>query len=192
MKKPISRILISRTLELAKALRARINSTEAFRVLELSDLLPDEIKQDNIQLNSTKVTVDISRCGFTIGAARSKVSRLYDAMMRIARENRAPQRLYRTAEIPRFTELKYLPRDTLYCGGKLMPLLDEQDKINSNLNGRVSTDQIAPYPPGIPVLVPGQMITQGIIQYLISRLPSQKREKFTESFMTIICPAWDY
>lgn len=56
-----------------------------------------------------------------------------------------------------------------------MPLLDEQDKINSNLNGWVSTDPITPYPLGIPVLVPGQMITQGIIQYLISRLPSQKR-----------------
>lgn len=96
-------------------------------------------------------------------------------MMRIARENRAPQRLYQTAEIPRFTELKYLPRDAFYCGGELMPLLDEQDKVNSNLNGRVSADQITPYPPGIPVLVPGQMITQGITQYLISMLRSQKR-----------------
>lgn len=196
--------LLSRTLELAKELRAQINSTGAFRVLELSDLLPDEIKQDNVQLDPTKVTVDISRCGFTIeelihelferfniqvekstfntltllltiGTTRSKVSRLYDAMMRIARENRAPQRLYQTAEIPRFTKLKYLPRDAFYCGGELMPLLDEQDKINSNLNGRVSADQITPYPPGIPVLVPGQMITQGITQYLISMLRSQKR-----------------
>ncbi len=196
--------LLSRTLELAKELRTQINSTGAFQVLELSDLLPDEIKQDNIQLDPTKVTVDISRSGFTIeeltqelferfniqvekstfntltllftiGTTRSKVSRLYDAMMRIARENRAPQRLYQTAEIPRFTELKYLPRDAFYCGGELMPLLDEQDKINSNLNGRVSADQITPYPPGIPVLVPGQMITQGITQYLISMLRSQKR-----------------
>ena len=173
-------------------------------MLELSDLLPDEIKQDNVQLDPTKVTVDISCCGFTIeelihelferfniqvqkstfntlillltiGTTRSNVSLLYHAMMRIARENRAPQRLYQTAEIPRFTELKYLPRDAFYCGGELMPLLDEQDKVNSNLNGRVSADQITPYPPGIPVLVPGQMITQGITQYLISMLRSQKR-----------------
>ncbi|MER0203511.1 MAG: aminotransferase class I/II-fold pyridoxal phosphate-dependent enzyme [Nitrosomonas sp.] len=195
--------LLSRTLELAQEIRAQINSTGVFQVLELSDLLPDEIKHDGIQLDPTKVTVDISRCGFTveelirelferfniqvekstfntltllltIGTTRSKVSRLYDALMRISRENRAPQRLYQTSEIPRFTELKYLPRDAFYCGGELMPLLDEQDKVNSSLNGRVCADQITPYPPGIPVLVPGQVITQAITQYLISMLRSQK------------------
>lgn len=195
--------LLSRTLELAQEIRTQINSTGVFQVLELSDLLPDEIKHDNIQLDPTKVTVDTSRCGFTveelirelferfniqvekstfntltllltIGTTRSKVSRLYDALMRISRENRAPQRLYQTAEIPRFTELKYLPRDAFYCGGELMPLLDEQDKVNSSLNGRVCADQITPYPPGIPVLVPGQVITQAITQYLISMLRSQK------------------
>jgi len=195
--------LLSRTLELAKELRAQINATGAFQVLELADLLPDEIKQDNIRLDPTKVTVDISRCGFTveeliqelferfniqvekstfntltllltIGTTRSKVSRLYDALMRIARENRAPQRIYQTAEIPRFTELRFLPRDAFYCGGELMPLLDEQDKVNPNLNGRISADQITPYPPGIPVLVPGQVVTQGITQYLVSMLRSQK------------------
>ncbi|SDX55739.1 aminotransferase class I/II-fold pyridoxal phosphate-dependent enzyme [Nitrosomonas oligotropha] len=195
--------LLSRTLELAQEIRAQINSTGVFQVLELPDLLPDEIKHDGIQLDPTKVTVDILRCGFTveelirelferfniqvekstfntitllltIGTTRSKVSRLYDALMRISRENRAPQRLYQTAEIPRFTELKYLPRDAFYCGGELMPLLDEQDKVNSSLNGRVCADQITPYPPGIPVLVPGQVITQAITQYLISMLRSQK------------------
>ncbi|MBL8499045.1 MAG: aminotransferase class I/II-fold pyridoxal phosphate-dependent enzyme [Nitrosomonas sp.] len=196
--------LLSRTLELAQEIRTQINSTGVFQVLELSDLLPDEIKHDDIQLDPTKVTVDISRCSFTveelirelferfniqvekstfntltllltIGTTRSKVSRLYDALMRIARENRAPQRFYQTAEIPRFTGLKYLPRDAFYCGGELMPLLDEQDKINSSLNGRVCADQITPYPPGIPVLVPGQVITQAITQYLINMLRSQKR-----------------
>lgn len=196
--------LLSRTLELAKELRAQINSTGVFQVLELSELLPDEIKQDNIQLDSTKVTVDISRCGFTveeliqelferfniqvekstfntltllltIGTTRSKVSRLYDALMRIARENRAPRRLYQVLEPPHFTELKYLPRDAFYCGGELVPLLDEQDKVNPNLNERVCADQITPYPPGIPVLVPGQMITKEVIQYLANMLRSQKR-----------------
>lgn len=196
--------LLSRTLELARELRAQINSTGVFQVLELSGLLPDEIKQDTIQLDPTKVTVDISRCGFTveeliqelferfniqvekstfntltllltIGTTRSKVSRLYDALMRIARENRAPRRLYQTTEIPRFTELKYLPRDAFYCGGELLPLLDEQDKVNSNLNGRVCADQITPYPPGIPVLIPGQTVTQEVTQYLVSMLRSQKR-----------------
>ncbi|MDV6343386.1 aminotransferase class I/II-fold pyridoxal phosphate-dependent enzyme [Nitrosomonas sp. Is37] len=196
--------LLSRTLELARELHSHINSTGVFQVLELSELLPDEVKYDNIQLDPTKITVDISRCGFTveelilelfehyniqvekstfntltllltIGTTRSKVSRLYDALMRIAREGRAPRRLYQTPEIPHFTELRYLPRDAFYCGGELAPLLDEEDKVNKNLEGRISADQITPYPPGIPVLVPGQTITNSIIHYLVSMLRSQKR-----------------
>jgi arginine decarboxylase len=196
--------LLSRTLRLSSELRGHINSTGVFRVLELDDLLPDEVKNDNIQLDPTKVTVDISRCGYTveelqnelferyniqvekstfntltllltIGTTRSKVSRLYDALMRIAREGRAPRRLYQTPDIPGFTQLNFLPRDAYYCGGEIVPLLDEQDRINMNLNGKTSADQIVPYPPGIPVLVPGQLITAEIIQYLAGLLRSQKR-----------------
>ena len=195
--------LLARTLDLTKELRAQINSTGVFQVLDLPELLPDEIKQDGIRLDPTKVTVDISRCGFTVeeliqelferfniqvekstfntltllltvGTTHSKVSRLYDALMRIARENRAARRIYQTAEIPRFTELRYLPRDAFYCAGETLPLLDENDNINTRLNGRISADQITPYPPGIPVLVPGQLITQEITQYLVGMLRSQK------------------
>ena len=36
------------------------------------------------------------------------------------------------------------------------------------------TDQIVPYPPGIPVLVPGQVITTEIVNYLVGLLRSQK------------------
>lgn len=196
--------LLTRTIELARELRTQINSTGVFRVLELADLLPEEARHDNIQLDPTKVTIDISRCGYTvedlqrelferyniqvekstfntltllltIGATRSKVSRLYDALMRIAREGRAPRRLYQTPDIPRFTELRFLPRDAFYCGGELMPLLDEKDSINNAMTGKACADQIVPYPPGIPVLVPGQVITAEIVQYLVGMLRSQKR-----------------
>lgn len=196
--------LLARTLELSRELRARINATGVFQVLELADLLPDELQNDNIQLDPTKVTVDISRCGLTveeliqelfehyniqvekstfntltllltIGTTRSKVSRLYDALMRIARKNRAPRRIYRTVEIPRFTALKFLPRDAFYCGGELTPLVDEKDSINPDLVERVCADQITPYPPGIPVLVPGQVITHEITRYLVGMLHAQKR-----------------
>jgi arginine decarboxylase len=54
-------------------------------------------------------------------------------------------------------------------------LFDEKDNINPELTGRVCADQITPYPPGIPVLVPGQVITQEITRYLVGMLRSQKR-----------------
>ena len=196
--------LLSRTLALGKELREQINSTRVFRVLELEDLLPDEVRHDGIRLDPTKVTIDISGCGYTvddlqrelferyniqtekstfntltllltIGTTRSKVSRLYDALMRIAREKRAPRRLVRTPEIPAFTKLRYLPRDAYYCGGELLPVFDDKERVNKALARRVCADQIVPYPPGIPVLVPGQVITRAIAEYLASLLRSQKR-----------------
>lgn len=196
--------LLSRTLELASELRTQINSTGVFRVLDLDDLLPDEVKNDNVKLDPTKVTIDISSCGFTVeelqhelferyniqvekstfntltllltvGTTHSKVSRLYDALLRIARIGRAPTRLYHTPVIPGFTALKFLPRDAYYCGGEAAPLLDEGEHVNEGLSGRVCADQIVPYPPGIPILVPGQTITQEIINYLVGLLRSQKK-----------------
>jgi arginine decarboxylase len=196
--------LLTRTLELAKEVRELVNSTKVFRVLELDDLLPEETRKDGIRLDPTKVTIDISGCGYTaedlqkalferyniqvekstfntlsllltIGTTRSKVSRLYDALMRIARENRAPRRLVQTPEIPAFTKLRFLPRDAYYCGGELVPVFDDRERVNRALAGRVCADQIVPYPPGIPVLVPGQLITTKIVEYLGDLLHSHKR-----------------
>jgi arginine decarboxylase len=39
----------------------------------------------------------------------------------------------------------------------------------------VCADQVTPYPPGIPVLVPGQMITAAVLDFLVGLLRSQKR-----------------
>src|SRR6476659_7016790 len=196
--------LLGRTLELAKEARGLINSTKVFRVLELEDLLPDEVRGDGIRLDPTKVTIDISGCGytaedlqkelferyniqvekstfntlsllFTIGTTRSKLSRLYDALMRIAREGRHSRRLVQTPEIPGFTRLRYLPRDAYYCGGELVPVFDERERVNRKLVGTVCADQIVPYPPGIPVLVPGQLITRDVAAYVANLLRSQKR-----------------
>ncbi len=196
--------LLQRTLMLADELREQINSTGVFRVLELDDLLPDEVENDGIRLDPTKITVDVASCGMTvddlqnelftrfnitvekstfntltllltIGTTRSKCSRLYDALMRISREKRAPRRLYRTPDLPPFTDLAFLPRDAYYATGELVPLLDDNDQVNRELAGRISCDQIVPYPPGIPVLVPGQRITDNIVEYLVRYLRVQNK-----------------
>src|SRR5512138_3199350 len=196
--------LLSRTLALANEVRSLVNSTKAFRVLELDDLLPAAVKADGIRLDPTKVTIDISGCGYTvedlqkelferyniqvekstfntltllltIGTTRSKVSRLYDAMMRIARQGRPPRRLVQTPDIPAFTKLRFLPRDAYYCGGELLPVFDERERVNRALGGRICADQIVPYPPGIPVLVPGQLITGKILDYVASLLRSSRQ-----------------
>lgn len=196
--------LLERTLELAAELRKAIDGTGVFHALTLKELLPIEVRKDGIRLDPTKVTVDITGSGYTvedfqrvlfdrfniqvekstfntvtllltIGTTRSKVSRLTDALARLAREAKAPRRMLRAPEIAEFTELCFLPRDAFYCSGELIALLDDDDRANAALYGRISADQIVPYPPGIPALVPGQRITEEVVRYLLSLMRTHKR-----------------
>ena len=54
-------------------------------------------------------------------------------------------------------------------------MFDERERVNKKLVGCVCADQIVPYPPGIPVLVPGQVITSKIAEYLGNLLRSTRR-----------------
>jgi arginine/lysine/ornithine decarboxylase len=195
--------LLDRSLKFARELREKINSTGAFRVLELEDLLPPELRDDGIRLDPTKLTIDISASGFsadelrnalierfniqveknthntltlllTIGTTRSKVSRLFDAMLRLAKERRAPRTYARIPQAPGFSQLACLPRDAFYEAGERIALLGEDGRPNAQLIGRVCCDQIVPYPPGIPLLVPGQLIDAAVITFLARLLQTQK------------------
>lgn len=196
--------LVQRALTLAGELRQAINDTGVFQALELQDLLPTEVHHDGIRLDPTKITVDISRSGYTvdelqhalferfniqvekstfntltllltIGTTHSKVARLQDALVRLADETRPPHKRMRAPEIVGFSALRYLPRDAYYCGGEHLPLVDDDDHANVALEGRICADQIVPYPPGIPALVPGQVITLDIVRFLLSLMRTHKR-----------------
>ena len=171
--------------------------------LELADLLPEELADDGIRLDPTKITIDIGASGFssdelraelferfniqveksthntltlllTVGTTRAKVSRLFDALLRLAKERRPPRANLRMPELPHFTRLACLPRDAFYEYGERLPLLDDQGQPNAALDGRVCCDQITPYPPGIPVLVPGQVVTPEIVGFLTRLMRMQK------------------
>jgi len=109
-----------------------------------------------------------------VGTTRSKVSRLFDALLRLAKERRPERVGARMPELPRFTRLACLPRDAFYEYGERIPLLDEQGQPNPALEGRVCCDQIVPYPPGIPVLVPGQVVATEIIAFLTRLMRTQR------------------
>jgi arginine/lysine/ornithine decarboxylase len=51
-----------------------------------------------------------------------------------------------------------LPRDAALCDGELLPL--------EACEGRIASQLIVPYPPGIPVLIPGLRITKPMIQLI--------------------------
>lgn len=51
-----------------------------------------------------------------------------------------------------------LPRDAALCDGELLPLEETE--------GRIASQLLVPYPPGIPVFIPGLRITQDMIKLI--------------------------
>lgn len=57
-------------------------------------------------------------------------------------------------------ETAMLPRDAFFA--------DTEDVPADRAAGRICAEQITPYPPGIPVLLPGERITTPVLDYLVS------------------------
>lgn len=182
--------LLSRCIELSETLRKSINTLDKFKVLDLEDLIADEVRGDRIKLDPTKLTIDVSKTGFTsrevehlllekhniqiekttfntvtvlitIGATHSKLNRLFLALENIEQMsgNRSPSKVAGTDDF--FLELspiKFVPRFAFYSTGETIAL---RDALN-----RVSVHMVTPYPPGIPLLVPGQIISKEMIDAL--------------------------
>src|SRR6056297_587686 len=185
--------LLQRVLELSDLLRNSINSLKKFRVLDLEDMISSEIRNDNIRLDRTKITIDISKSGYsskeiehilvtkhniqiekttfntisillTIGATYSRINRLYLALESIENQSGNRKKDSGSSKIIKdfklaLSPIKYRPRFAFYADS-------EEIALRNSLN-RVSTMMVTPYPPGIPLLVPGQLITQEIINALV-------------------------
>ena len=189
---------LCRCMRIIDRLHTDINVTEVFRVLDLSDMLPVELKADNIRLDPTKLTIDISRSGFTgkeiqltlfkengiqvektthntvtilvtLGTTESKAMRLIQALKQLSKKSRNIDFSLKTtaATLPAFSEIKLLPRKAYFGETTILPLNGKDNSGNLDLIGSLSADEVVPYPPGIPLLVPGQVITKPITDYLM-------------------------
>ena len=105
----------------------------------------------------------------TIGTRRDSAERLIYAFEELARDDRpidmfAPsgileQRLKRgTFHMPGIPPMRMLPRDAFLAQTELVEFRTSQ--------GRICAETLTPYPPGIPVIAPGEEITQEIIDYV--------------------------
>jgi arginine/lysine/ornithine decarboxylase len=68
----------------------------------------------------------------------------------------APRRFPSRAELR--TEQAMLPRDAFFAATEHVK---PRDAV-----GRVSAEMITPYPPGIPVVAPGEVVNEAIVDYL--------------------------
>ena len=186
--------LLSRTIDLAQETRRRLNSIPGvycfgeelqgrpgvfdldptkmtvtvtglgYTGYEASELLR---KRYNIQVELADLFNVVAL--FTIGTTREAAERFVNAFEEMARDDRpldqyAPSgilegRLKRgTYHLPDIAPMRMLPRDAF--------LADTEAVDFKNSAGRICAETISPYPPGIPVMSPGEEITEAAIDYL--------------------------
>lgn len=180
--------LLSAELELARHLRDRLAEIPGVVVLR-DELLGEEASRD---LDTTQVLMDISatetsgyqasdwlreNCRIDLGLSdhrrvlatlsfaddKQTADRLLTAMTRWRKAaddfQRPPSlRLPSPAELQ--LETVQLPRDAFFGPTEMV----RADKAA----GRVAAEQITPYPPGIPAVVPGERLDEAVIDYLRS------------------------
>jgi arginine/lysine/ornithine decarboxylase len=188
------RALLSRTIELANETRRRLNEipgiycfgnelegrpgvfdldptkiTIAVKALGYTGYEAEEIlrRRYNVQVE----LADLFNCLalFTIGTTRAAADRLVYGVKELAREDRPidvfspsgvlERRLTtKTYALPTIPPIRMLPRDAFLARTENVPF--------KKSSGRICAEVITPYPPGIPVLSPGEEITSETIAYL--------------------------
>jgi arginine/lysine/ornithine decarboxylase len=101
-------------------------------------------------------------CLITIGDTEASIRRLVDAFATLSRERysagtrRAGLRSSGAAVAA--AEQAMSPREAFFSPSRAIPL--------EQASGKISTELVIPYPPGIPVLAPGEVITDEKVAYL--------------------------
>ena len=119
------------------------------------------------------VAGNLIMCMTGIGNTREDYQRLLRALEEISRERQGSSAAAAVQPAARIKKLQWkgVPAD------KDMIPLDEDD-------GRVCASSIIPYPPGIPIACPGEIIDRETIEYIMER--RKAREKvigLTEDYM---------
>jgi len=101
-------------------------------------------------------------CFITVSDTKPSVERLISAFEALSRENagRTPivTNLRSSGSIIRPGIQVMTPRDAFFSPSRAVPLMES--------SGNVSADLVIPYPPGIPVIAPGDVIEQHKLEYL--------------------------
>ena len=179
--------LVDRMIENAEYIRSKQSEFKKFRFLTKADLV-----RKGYDLDLTKVTVNVSKTGLEgyevseilakeyniqfdcadffnliailgVGTLREDMDKLIAALKEI--ESKYEGKLKNTAiKLPSLaTEMVMSPRQIFLCANTNTDVIEIEEAY-----GHISAQTLTPYPPGIPVLIPGERITKEVCDYLES------------------------
>ncbi len=98
-------------------------------------------------------------CSITIGDTPAKIDRLIDALRAVAQDRRGvgPAERAQLAPPP-LPQLILNPRQATFRPSRRVPLVEALDEV--------CAEQVIPYPPGVPLLMPGEVISAEMLDYV--------------------------
>ncbi|MEB3309571.1 MAG: aminotransferase class I/II-fold pyridoxal phosphate-dependent enzyme [Snowella sp.] len=174
--------LLTRTLNLAKIARDRLSQLAGIQVLTAT-----EPELGFRWLDPTRLTIDVSRWGLTgfevdeilrqafQVTAELPTLRQLSFIISLGNTQLDIDQLCQAFTIlsDRYTvssrnslDLPALPPSQLACSPREAYFAPTETVLIKDACDRVSAELICPYPPGIPVLIPGEIITQEALDYL--------------------------
>ena len=98
-------------------------------------------------------------CLVTIGDSKKEINLLINALKRMSQTFDSEATITETnVNIPEIPALAMTPRDAFYAQTESMPLAESE--------GYICAEFIMVYPPGIPLFIPGEIITQSNIDFI--------------------------
>lgn len=123
-------------------------------------------------------------CIFTPGDRADDADRLVNALAEISKRASANEFAHKQTEVllPEIPLLAMTPRDAFYANTEIVPLKESA--------GRIIAEFVMVYPPGIPIFIPGEIITEENISYIFKNLdaglPVQGPEDATLEMIRVI------
>lgn len=119
-------------------------------------------RECNIEVELSDLTNIL--CLVTLGDTKSEVDQLLLALQRMSTAFKETKVVNQPAAVPvpEVSKFKFSPRDAFYAKTEKVPFKQSQ--------GHIITEFIYVYPPGIPILMPGQVIYQDIIDFVIQHM----------------------
>ncbi|MHC5775811.1 aminotransferase class I/II-fold pyridoxal phosphate-dependent enzyme [Nostoc sp.] len=183
------KMLMSRTLQLAEEARTRISQIAGLSVLEMPWLGESP---GFLALDKTRLTVTVSGLGLTgfeadeildekfavtaefaslqhltliisLGNTPADIEQLVQGFTTLAKEYRrtnltVKSHLWQDLFTTQCHALCCSPREAFFAVSEILPLIET--------NKHICAEIVCPYPPGIPVLMPGEVITKSVLDYL--------------------------
>lgn len=94
----------------------------------------------------------------TLGDTWETVGYLVDCIKSVSKCNPLKNVVKYCPPLPEIPSMMVLPRDAFYSETRVVPLAEAA--------GEISAEAIMAYPPGIPLICPGELITQSIVDYV--------------------------